>query len=96
MNSLGNLFFNDKKDFEQAVGWFSKAAERGYTQAITNLGVCYEEGLGVDRDWDRAIKLFQESSHKGHVKAMYNLSSLFYKMATQNSQSQLGPAENSN
>jgi len=52
MNALGSLFFNEKREYEQAFGWFSKAADRGYTRAITNLGICYELGCGVDKDWD--------------------------------------------
>ena len=67
MNALGSLFFNEKREYDQAVGWFSKAAERGYTRAITNLGICYELGLGVDKDWDQALKLYQESESKGHI-----------------------------
>lgn len=58
MNALGSLFFNEKQEYEQAFGWFKKAAERGYTRAITNLGICYELGCGVDRDWDQALKYY--------------------------------------
>ncbi len=58
MNSLGSLFFNELKEYEQAAEWFKKAAERGYTRAINNLGICYELGYGVDGDWDLAFKLY--------------------------------------
>ena len=52
MNALGSLFFNEKRDYDQAFGWFNKAAERGFTRAITNLGICYELGCGCEKDWD--------------------------------------------
>ena len=67
MNALGSLFFNETKEFEQAFGWFSKAAERGYTRAITNLGICFELGCGVEKDWDQALKLYSEGAEKGHL-----------------------------
>lgn len=84
MNALGSLFFNEMKEYEQAFVWFRKAAEKGFTKAITNLGICYELGLGIDRDWDQAQKLYQESSKKGHLQAMYNLGYLYFQMGTQN------------
>lgn len=52
MNALGSLFFNDMKDYDQAAAWFRKATERGHTRAICNLGICYELGLGVEKDWN--------------------------------------------
>jgi TPR repeat protein len=61
------LFFNETKEFEQAFGWFSKAAERGYTRAITNLGICFELGCGIEKDWDQALKLYSEGAEKGHL-----------------------------
>jgi TPR repeat protein len=52
MNALGSLFYNEMKEYDQAAEWFRKASERGYTRAMTNLGICYELGHGVERDWD--------------------------------------------
>ncbi len=34
-------------DEYEAVGWFSERAARGDADAMYNLGVCYEEGRGV-------------------------------------------------
>ena len=53
MNALG-MVFSLRKEYEQAAEWFKKASERGYTRALNNLGICYEEGLGVDKDFDEA------------------------------------------
>ena len=55
MNALGSLFYNELKDYKQAVEWFKKAAERGFTRALSNLGLCYEYGHGVDKDRDTAF-----------------------------------------
>ena len=76
MNELGTLFFNERKEYEQASEWFKKAAARGYTRAINNLGICHEFGHGVEKDFDEALKLYHEGSEKGHVHSMYNLAFL--------------------
>ena len=81
MNSLGSLFFNELKEYEQAAHWFKKAAERGFTRAVNNLGICYEFGYGVDRDWDLAIKLYQEGTEKGFIQSIYNLGYLYFQSA---------------
>ena len=47
MNALGSLFYNDLKDFGQAVEWFKKASEKGCARSLNNLGSCYEFGHGV-------------------------------------------------
>ena len=44
MNALGSLLFNEHKDYNAAAVWFKQAAERGFTRAINNLGICYEFG----------------------------------------------------
>jgi TPR repeat protein len=38
MNALGSLFYNEMRDFKQAAEWFKKAADRGFTRALNNLG----------------------------------------------------------
>ena len=78
MNSLGSLFFNELKEYEQAAEWFRKAAEKGYTRAINNLGICYELGCVLDRDWEMAFKLYQEGADKGFIQSIYNLGYLYF------------------
>ena len=55
MNALGSLFYNELKDYNQAAEWFRKAAERGCARALNNLGICYEQGKGVEIDMDMAF-----------------------------------------
>lgn len=52
MNALGSLYFNEVKEYEEAAEWFRRAADKGFTRAITNLAICYEMGLGVEQDFD--------------------------------------------
>ena len=84
LNALGSLFYVDLKEYDQAFEWFKKAAEKGHTRAINNLGICYEKGHGTDRDWDIAQRLYTESAQKGSIQAMYNLGYLFFQLGHQN------------
>ena len=87
MNALGSLFFEELKEYEQAATWFKKAADKGFTIAINNLGVCYELGLGVDKNVDEAQKLYQEGADKNYLQATYNLAYLQFKIGQQTSES---------
>jgi hypothetical protein len=48
---FGYLYLNGSaglaQDYEQAFKWYHKAAEQGYVAAQYNLGILYDEGLGV-------------------------------------------------
>ena len=52
MNAIGIIFYNDFHDYNQAAEWFKKAAEKGCTRSLNNLGICYEFGHGVPKDLD--------------------------------------------
>jgi len=82
MNALGSLFYNEMRDYKQAAEWFKKAADRGFSRALNNLGTCYEFGQGVDRDRDAAFQLYKESAEKGNVDAMLNLAQMYFTNAT--------------
>ena len=45
-----------------------KAAELGDPEAMLNLGIAYEEGLGVERDYNEALKLYDWSFDRDHNK----------------------------
>ena len=50
-----------------------KAAEQGDAKAQCNLGVCYGNAEGVDRDAHEAVKWFRAAAEQGHAYAQYNL-----------------------
>ena len=37
------------------------------------LGCCYEQGMGVDRDKEAAVKLYREGANLGYPDAMISL-----------------------
>lgn len=53
---------NVPADREQAFEWWKKAAENGILNAKTNLGICYRDGLGTEKDTDKARNLFIEAA----------------------------------
>ena len=39
--------------------WFRKSSEQGNPNAHNNVGICYEEGLGVEKDLVRAKSYYK-------------------------------------
>ena len=42
------------------------------------LGICYENGLGVEKDDGKALKLYHKAAKQGNAAALYNLA-VFYE-----------------
>ncbi|GAB5354687.1 hypothetical protein AAMO2058_000140400 [Amorphochlora amoebiformis] len=62
----------EKGDHKGAVYWFEKAALAGSSDAHFNLGVCYENGIGVDIDEKKAMGHYLKAARMGDPDAMYN------------------------
>lgn len=43
------------KDEKAAVGWFEKAAAKGFAMSMDNLSTCYERGIGVEPDTQKSL-----------------------------------------
>ena len=76
MNSLG-CSCKEKGNLEEAVSWFRKAAEQGLPQAQFNLGVCYSNGHGVEKDETKAVSWYRKSAEQGLAQAQFNLGLAF-------------------
>ena len=50
-----------EQDVAKAVGWYTKAADLGNTDAINSLGYMYAEGYGVEQDNDKALEWYVKS-----------------------------------
>ena len=53
-----------------------KLAEQGYANAQYNLGVCYYNGEGVERDYEQAVYWYEKTAEQGQEFAQYNLKKL--------------------
>jgi TPR repeat protein len=60
---------HDKEQYDEAFKWYMKAANQGFTDAEINLGIYYEDGLGVEKNIPEAIKWYAKAAEKGDTYA---------------------------
>lgn len=58
------------KDYSQAVKWYLKAAEQGHVKAQVQLGICYANGLGVDKNESKAYGWWLKAAKQGNESAI--------------------------
>jgi TPR repeat protein len=56
-----------KRDYQEAIKWFKKAADQGIANAQHNLGVIYSGGLGVTKNQTEADKWFHLAEKQGNA-----------------------------
>ena len=59
-------------EYHQALRLWQPAADAGDPQAMNNLGVLYDKGLGVEPDVGRALHWYAKSAEAGHPSGMCN------------------------
>jgi TPR repeat protein len=66
------------KNQVKAVELFQKAAEQNYPAALSNLGSCYEHGLGgLTQDAESAIKHYEAAAKLGYTEAEHNIGFMY-------------------
>ncbi len=60
-------------DLASASYWYGKAANKGHTDAQTDLAAMYAEGRGVETDGLKAARWYRRAAEGGNVRAQYNL-----------------------
>ncbi|KAG4075413.1 hypothetical protein HA402_015066 [Bradysia odoriphaga] len=79
LHILGDIEFqlgvaNIQSDrFDLAVSHFKLATSHSHASAAYNLGVCYEEGIGIEKNAKMALDCYILASSLGHKKALYNV-----------------------
>ena len=75
--ALGEYYYraaeDGVQDYEQAVYWYSKAAEQGHASAQYNLGACYDNGEGVPMDNQKAVYWYRKAAEQVYASDQYNL-----------------------
>ena len=61
---------------QDAIAAFRKAADKGSTSAMVELGVLLGTGNGVTRDQGEAHKLFERAAEAGNARGVTNLAAL--------------------
>jgi TPR repeat protein len=73
--ALGRAYAANQQ-MPEAIAAYRKAADKGSTAAMVELGVLYGTGSGVARDADEARKLFQRAADAGNPRGVTNLAAL--------------------
>ncbi|MGE9292080.1 MAG: hypothetical protein ACQKBW_00575 [Puniceicoccales bacterium] len=64
---------SNKSDDVRAIKLYSRAAKAGHDSAQYNLGVFYNNGIGVTRDYELALHWYRVSARNGNPSAYNNL-----------------------
>jgi TPR repeat protein len=75
MYQLGRAYAANQKTADTIVAW-RKAADKGSTSAMVELGVLYATGAGVAKDEAQARKLFERAAGAGNPRGASNLAAL--------------------
>ena len=78
--NLGNMYnwgYGVEKDESQAVEWYRKAAEQGYSNAQNNLGNMYLNGKGIEQDYRKAVEWYRKAAEQGNAIAQINLGFMY-------------------
>ena len=65
-----------RRDHEEAVQWYRRAAEEGQERGQYRLGLMYENGRGVRRDRVEAVRWYRLAAEQGDADAQEALDRL--------------------
>ena len=65
-------------NYNEAFQYYQLSAEKGNIKAQNNLGVCYFNGKGAEKDCAKAFSFFQNASEQGDIVAKNNLGLCYY------------------
>lgn len=75
MYQLGRAYAANRQMTEAIAAW-RKAADKGSTSAMVELGVAYGTGTGAARNEAQARKLFERAAEAGNPRGVSNLAAL--------------------
>lgn len=68
-NTLGTYYYTGKytkQDYDMAAKWWALSAKQNNTDAVGNLGLCFQFGRGVERDSVKAVELYSRAIEMGN------------------------------
>jgi uncharacterized protein len=75
MYQLGRAYTANRQTPEAIAAW-RKAADKGSTSAMVELGVLYGTGAGIAKDEAQARKLFERAAAAGNPRGVSNLAAI--------------------
>ncbi|QCX38351.1 sel1 repeat family protein [Aureibaculum algae] len=64
-------------DFNKALNYFEKSANKGHSGALHNLGIMYLNGQGVTKNNELSIEYFKNAANEGYVDSMFTLGKIY-------------------
>lgn len=82
-NKLGICYYlglaDITKNDEEAVKWFTKAADQGFSKAQSNLAFRYLHGEGATQNVKLAVNLFEKAAEQGIENAQHELGRCYFE-----------------
>jgi TPR repeat protein len=73
------LFQDEVKNYQEGAKWTRVLANKGNQYGQYIMGVCYQFGMGVDKDYTKAVQWYKKSSNQGVAEASSQLAYLYEK-----------------
>lgn len=65
-------------DYEKAIEWANKAAEKGNAQGMLLLGWMYDKRQGIKQDDTKALQYYLQAAEKNNISAQFNAGVFYY------------------
>jgi len=76
-NTLAYYYKIEMKDNAKTYQYCKLAYDKGYVGGIYNIGCCYDEGTGVDKNLNKAIEFYKIAFDMGDIDASYLLGLIY-------------------
>lgn len=80
MQRMGDYYlydYDELHELEKAFGYFKNAADLGWYSE--GMGICYEMGIGVEKNETEALKRYMEAADFGNLASLYHIGLCYYK-----------------
>ena len=72
-NLIGHLYYSGsgtEQDYAEAIKWFKEAADKGEPDSMFHLAICYNDGLGVEKDSNKMAYYMYAAADRGFQRAI--------------------------
>ena len=80
---LGHIYifgdYNQKQNYQEGFKWYNESAKQGNKYGLNGTGICYDMGLGTEKDYKKAAEYYTKAAAKGLHRANALLGSLYEK-----------------
>ncbi|KAF0363962.1 SEL1 protein [Gigaspora margarita] len=73
INFVKVIIISTVSDESKAFEYYMKAAELGNAVAINDVGICYDDGIGVEKDEKKTFEYYMRAAELGNASANYNV-----------------------